>query len=168
MKTALITGATGMIGGLVLQECLNNSEIGKVISISRKKTGVKHQKLVEIIHQDFLDYTTIKEYFENIDVAYFCIGVYTGAVSRNEFRRITVDYTKIFADTLKNKSPEATFCFLSGAGADQKEKSRMMFAKDKGIAENYLIKQNFGDLYIFRPLIFILLLPERSQTSLIN
>jgi len=151
MKTAIITGATGMTGGLVLQECLNSPEIGKVISIGRRASGLRHEKLTEVIHTNFLDYSTIEEHFENIDIAYFCIGVYTGAVSRDEFRTITIDYTKSFANMLKSKSPGATFCFLSGAGADQKEKSRMMFAKDKGIAENFLIRQQFRQLHIFRP-----------------
>ncbi|MDF1549301.1 MAG: NAD-dependent epimerase/dehydratase family protein, partial [Bacteroidales bacterium] len=78
MKTVIITGASGMTGGLVLQECLYNSEIGKIISISRKSTGLKHAKLHEIIHHDFNNYSSIAEYFENADIAYFCIGVYTG------------------------------------------------------------------------------------------
>ncbi|MDF1547759.1 MAG: NAD-dependent epimerase/dehydratase family protein [Bacteroidales bacterium] len=151
MKTAIITGASGMIGGLVLQECLNSDYIGKVISITRRPIGIKHDKLKEIIHHDFNNYSSIAAHFENIDIAYFCIGVYTGAVSRDEFRTITVDYTKAFAEMFKNKSPNATFCFLSGAGADQKEKSRMMFAKDKGVAENFLINLQFSQLYIFRP-----------------
>jgi len=50
---------------------------------------------------------------------------------------ITVDYTKAFAEMLKKHNPQAVFCFLSGAAADQTEKSRMMFAKDKGILINY-------------------------------
>jgi len=150
-KTVLITGASGMVGGLVLQECLDSSEISKVISIGRKSTGIQHDKLTEVIHKNFLDYSVVTDYFKNIDVAYYCIGVYTGAVPRDEFRLITIDYTKAFAEILKEQSPGATFCFLSGAGADQKEKSRMMFAMDKGIAENFLINQNFKQLYIFRP-----------------
>ncbi len=150
-KTALITGATGMVGGLVLKECLNNENIEKVISISRKPTGIQHDKLIEVIHFNFLDFTGKEDHFKNIDIAYFCIGVYTGAVSKEKFKTITVDYTKVFADLLKDKSPQARFCFLSGMGADQTEKSKMMFARDKGIAENYLIKKEFYGLHIFRP-----------------
>ena len=150
MKTAIITGATGMVGGLVLNECLQNPEIEKVISINRKSLDIKHKKLIEISHSDFLDYSSIEEYFENVDMAYFCIGVYTGSVSREIFRTITVDYLKAFVDMIKSKSPEATFCFLSGAGADSKEKSRMIFARDKGIAENFLIRE-LKKVHIFRP-----------------
>ncbi|MDA3891891.1 MAG: NAD(P)H-binding protein [Salinivirgaceae bacterium] len=150
-KKVLITGATGMVGGLVLLECLANSEIESVTSIVRRASGINHEKLIEVIHNDFTDYSAIKVHFMGVDIVYFCIGVYTGAVARDEFRKITVDYIVEFAKMLKGKSPEATFCFLSGAGADPKEKSRMMFAKAKGVAENFLIKQNFGALYIFRP-----------------
>lgn len=150
-KKVIITGATGMVGSLVLQECLNSDEISEIVSISRKSAEIKHEKLTEIIHEDFTDYSTISDAFENIDVAYFCIGVYTGAVSREKFRKITVDYTVAFANALKAQSPDAAFCFLSGAGADRSEKSRMMFAKDKGIAENFLFRQNFKKLFVFRP-----------------
>lgn len=151
MKNVLITGATGMIGGLVLQECLQSTNISKVTSFVRKESGIKNNKLTEVVVNDFTNYSVYEEYFKSIDIVYFCVGVYTGAVSRDEFRKITVDYTKAFADKLKELSPNAAFCFLSGAGADQKEKSRMMFAKDKGIAENYLLKKHLKQLTIFRP-----------------
>ena len=52
---------------------------------------------------------------------------------------------------LKQQSPNATFCFLSGQGADSSEKSRILFAKEKGIAENYLLRLQFANTYIFRP-----------------
>jgi len=39
--------------------------------------------------EDFLDYSKIEMYFKNQDIAYYCIGVYTGSVSRDEFKKIT-------------------------------------------------------------------------------
>lgn len=101
--------------------------------------------------KDFTNYAGLEENFENIDVACYCIGVYTGAVNREKFREITVDYTIAFADLLKKKSPDATVCFLSGAGSDQSEKSRMMFAKDKGVAENYIVNLGMSKVHTFRP-----------------
>lgn len=150
-KNILLTGTTGMIGNIILQKCLNNPNIAKVTSISRKSTGSKHPKLVEVLHQDFTDFSSISQHFQNQDVAHYCLGVYTGQVNRELFRKITVDFTKAFGETLKQYSPMATFCFLSGAGADSTEKSRVAFAKDKGIAENILIKLKFKQVYIFRP-----------------
>lgn len=151
MKKAIITGATGMVGGIVLRKCLESPEIGQVISISRRASGVEHDKLTEVLHADFLDLSSLSAHFEQVDVAYFCLGVYTGQVPNDLFETITVDYTKVFADALKAASPGAHFCFLSGEGADPKEKSRVAFARLKGVAENYLIKQDFGALHIFRP-----------------
>lgn len=151
MKRVIITGSTGMIGGIVLRECLHSTDIEKVTVLVRKPTGLRHPKLNEIVVADFLDYSTMASHFVQQDVAYFCIGVYTGQVPDNEFKTITVDYTRAFADALKQGSPNATFCFLSGDGADQKEKSRMSFARYKGMAENYLKSKQFGQLYIFRP-----------------
>lgn len=140
-----------MVGGIVLRECLASKEIAKVTVITRRSTGVEHAKLEEVIHADFTDFSTIKEHFQSQDVAYFCIGVYTGQVPNDVFKRITVDFTKAFATSLKEESPQATFCFLSGEGADPKEKSRVSFARFKGMAENFLIQQDFDQLYIFRP-----------------
>ena len=151
MKTVIITGATGMVGGIVLQECLNSEVIGKVVSISRRSTGIQHPKLEEVIHSDFMNYSGLEAHFKNIDAAYFCIGVYTGQFPDDKFKEITVDYVHVFGDVLHKNSPKSTFCLLSGAGADPKEKSRMSFAKYKGMAENYLIQKGFGQLYILRP-----------------
>lgn len=150
MKNILITGATGMVGSIVLQQCFQSSEIGKITSFVRRPLGIKHNKLHEVIISDFTDYSETENYFENIDIVYFCIGVYTGAVSDEKFKEITVDYIKSFVDKLKVKSPDAMFCFLSGAGADRTGKSKMSFAKYKGMAEKYLF-DNLKNVYSFRP-----------------
>jgi uncharacterized protein YbjT (DUF2867 family) len=151
MKNIIITGSNGMIGGLILRYCLERDDVAKVTSIVRKKSGIVHPKLSEIIHENFPDYSSITEHFKNQDIAFYCIGVYTGQVPKEEFRKITVDFTEAFAKTLRSSSEKTTFCFLSGAGADSSEKSSVMFARDKGVAENILLKLNFAHTYIFRP-----------------
>ncbi len=150
-RNVIITGATGMVGELILKECLNHPDILQVTSISRSPLRLEDKKIIEIRRDDFTDYTSIEQHFKNISIAFFCLGVYTGQVSRNEFRSITIDYTRVFVETLKRNSPQAVLCFLSGQGADQKESSRLAFAKDKGIAENLIINQQLGETYIFRP-----------------
>lgn len=151
MKKVLITGATGMVGGIVLRHCLEDDRIGEVVSISRRTVGIEHPKLKEVIHADFSDLSALDHVMTGVGAAYYCIGVYTGAVPKDVFRKITVEYTEAFVNALKAHSPEATFCFLSGAGADQTEKSRVMFARDKGAAENLLLAAGFPETYIFRP-----------------
>ena len=151
MKNIIIAGSSGMIGNLVLQNCLKRDDVQKVTSITRRKSGKDHTKLLEVVHTDFLNYTALNKYFKSQDLCFYCIGVYTGQVPGDEFRKITVDYTRAFAEALKQNSPATTFCFLSGQGADQSEKSLFMFAKAKGIAENFLLGLHFAHTYIFRP-----------------
>jgi nucleoside-diphosphate-sugar epimerase len=150
-KRVIIAGSSGMIGSLILSQCLAREDVSQVTILVRRASGISHPRLVEVIHNDFLDYKPVEAFFRNQDVCFFCIGVYTGQVPADEFTRITVDYTKAFGDMLKRQSPRASFCFLSGQGADAKEKSRILFAREKGKAENYLLNLKFPAAYIFRP-----------------
>lgn len=139
-----------MVGSLLLTDCLNSEKISEVTSLVRKPTGLKHQKLTEIVMQDFEDYSEHFDLFKEIDTAFFCLGVYTGQVSDEMFRKITVDYAVKFAAALERESPGATICLLSGAGADRTEKSKTAFARYKGMAENQISNLNLK-FYSFRP-----------------
>ncbi len=150
MKKVLIVGATGMIGSLVLKHCLEHPKVGSIVSISRKASQLTHAKLQEYLHDDFLNYENFANQFEHCDMAFFCIGVYTGQVTDARFKEITVDYAVAFAEQLKRSNPKARLCFLSGAGADRTEKSRTSFAKYKGMAENFLASSGL-EFYSFRP-----------------
>lgn len=153
MKTnrIILTGATGMIGGSALRFCLDHPDVGRVTTIGRRSVGLKHARLREVFHDDFLDYVAVTGTFERQDVALYCLGVYTGAVPDDAFQRITVDYTEAFAKALFEKSPQAAFCFLSGQGADPSGKSRMAFARYKGAAERILLGMGFPRVHLFRP-----------------
>ena len=111
---------------------------------------------------DFTDYTQTDIDFTDSDVVFFCIGVYTGAVDRDLFRAITVDYPVALAKAVHQLSPDATFCLLSGAGADRSEKSSTAFAKDKGIAENKLAEIGFSAFHTFRPAYIYPVVPRKE------
>lgn len=150
-KKVVITGSTGMIGSKILQLCLHSSEINEVISLVRKPTGLTHQKYFEVVVPDFLNYENYVQHFNNVDIVFYCLGVYTGAVPPVEFRKINFDYPYNLAKTIHSYSPQATFCLLSGQGADRSEKSTMQFARDKGAIENALSALHFKSFYTFRP-----------------
>ena len=147
----VIVGATGMVGGFALRYALNHPSVGIVTVIGRRTLGISHPKLKELLHPDFIDCSALAQPLSGQDAAVFCLGVYTGAVPDEEFRKITVDYTVEFARVLRANSPGAAFSFLSGSGADQTEQSRMAFARYKGKAEKALLADGFPRLYIFRP-----------------
>ena len=147
----LITGATGMVGSLILNHCLDSDRVSQVTSLVRRSSGIQHNKLDELIVNDFLALDENLPCFESVDVIYYCMGVYTGAVDREQFRKITVDCPETLAKIVVKKNPNARFCLLSGAGADRTEKSRFMFAKDKGTIENRLAEMGFRSFHSFRP-----------------
>jgi len=150
-KRIIITGATGMVGGCALRICLENPDVSRVTVLGRNRTGINDARLHEVVVDDFTDYSALTDALENQDAALFCLGVYTGAVPDDLFRQITVDYTLAFAKALHRASPQAAFCFLSGQGADPTEKSRMTFARYKGVAETGLLDMGFRRVHIFRP-----------------
>jgi uncharacterized protein YbjT (DUF2867 family) len=150
-KRVVIIGATGMVGGYALRYALAHPSVGLVTSIARKTVGISHPKLKEVMHQDFADCSALASALSEQDAAIFCLGAYTGVVSDEELRRVTVDYTIEFARVLRDSSPEAAFSFLSGMGADPSGRSRAAFAHYKGKAETALLAGGFSRVYIFRP-----------------
>jgi uncharacterized protein YbjT (DUF2867 family) len=150
-KRLVIVGATGMVGGYALRYAIENTAVRTVTSIGRKKVGISHPKLTEVLHRDFADCSALERVLSGQDAAVFCLGTYTGSASDAELRTTTVDYTIEFARVLHGSSPDAAFSFLSGNGADPTGRSRMPFARYKGEAENALLVAGFPHVYLFRP-----------------
>jgi uncharacterized protein YbjT (DUF2867 family) len=150
-KRLVIVGATGLVGGYALRYALDNSAVKSVTSIGRKRLGISHPKLKEILHQDFADCSSLADVLSGQDAAVYCLGTYTGSVSDSELRAITADYTIEFARVLRISSPNSAFSFLSGNGADPTGRSRLAFARYKGQAEKALLATGFPRVYLFRP-----------------
>ena len=150
----IITGATGMVGEGVLLECLDDNRVEKILVITRKPTGYEHSKLEEVIHSDFFDLSAVEENLEGYDACFFCAGVSSLGLKKETYFRLTYTMTMAFAEAIGRQSPEASFCYVSGAGTDSSEKGRLMWARVKGKTENDLMKLNL-DVYNFRPAFMI-------------
>jgi putative NADH-flavin reductase len=57
----ILFGATGMVGQGVLRECLLDPEVESVLAIGRTATGQQHERLHEIVHEDFCDFSPIED-----------------------------------------------------------------------------------------------------------
>jgi hypothetical protein len=147
----IIFGTTGMVGEGVLDECLNHSDVESVLVINRRPCGITHDKLKEIIHQDFYDFSPIEDQLFGYNACYFCLGVSSVGMIEEDYRRITHDMTMNIAKLLVKNNPQMTFCYVSGAGTDSTENGRSMWARIKGKTENDLMKLPFKDSYMFRP-----------------
>ncbi len=147
----IITGATGMIGESVLDQCLKHTQIGNVLILNRRPSGFQHPKLKELVLADLSDISSIKDELADYDACFSCIGVSSVGMDEPTYTRLTYDLTIGFARGLAEINPLMTFCYISGAGTDSTEKGRSMWARVKGKTENDLMKLGFKQVYNFRP-----------------
>ncbi len=148
-NNVIITGATGMVGEGVLIQCLNSPEINSVLVINRKPCGYTHQKLKEIIHADFFDFSGIEDHLTGYNACFFCLGITSVGVDEDKYYKMTYTLTMHVAETLSKLNNDMTFCYVSGGGTN--ENGRLKWAQVKGKTENDLMKLPFEQVFNFRP-----------------
>lgn len=147
----IITGATGMVGEGVLQECIANPKVEKILLINRRPSGYSSPKMEELIHPDLGDISPVAEKIKGYDACYFCAGISSVGMSEEQYTKVTYNLTLGFGGTLAECNPQMIFCYVSGAGTDSTEKGKQMWARVKGKTENDLVKLPFKGVYNFRP-----------------
>ncbi len=149
--SVLITGATGSAGSGVLHACLEHPMVKRVSVLVRRRAGKEHEKLIEVVHDDFLDYSKVEKRLKGLDACFWCLGVSQSKVRREaDYTRITYGYTMAAAKVLEKHNPGITFCYLTGVGSDSTGKSRWMWARVKGRTAKHLRRFNFK-VYDLRP-----------------
>ncbi len=162
----VLFGATGMVGSGVLLECLDSPRVSSVLAIGRSSTGVRHSKLREILHRDFLEFNSLREEFVGVDACFFCLGVSSFRMKETDYRRLTHDVTLAAATSLLAVRPQLTFIYVSGEGTDSTARGRTMWARVKGQTEKELLEMPFKAAYMFRPGYIQPLRGVRSRTSI--
>lgn len=147
----VIFGATGMVGYEVLLRAIEKDEITKIITIGRNKTNINSNKVEEIIHDDFTNYSDLKSILQNTQACFYCLGVYQNAVGREQFWHITVNYVKALIECFEKTNPLIKFCLFSAQGAKLDGSSWFRFGNAKGAAEKILLDSQITDKFIFRP-----------------
>lgn len=147
----IITGATGMVGEGVLQICLRHPQITDVLVINRKPCGVEHAKLKEVIHADFYDLGAVEEQLRGYNACFFCLGISSVGVSREEYYKTTYTLTMHMGETLSRLNPDMVFDYISGGGTDSSEQGRLYWARVKGKTENDLRRLPFRRAFAVRP-----------------
>lgn len=142
-----------MVGEGILHQCLDNNNITEVLLINRKKCGVEHTKVKEIIHSNFFDFSSIEHQINGYDACFFCLGVSSVAMKQAAYTQLTYTLTMHVATTLARLNSNMIFCYISGASTDSTEQGKLMWARVKGKTENDLMKLNFRKVYNFRPAI---------------
>ncbi len=111
----VIFGSSGMVGQGALRECLGDREVGQVLSVVRAPSGNAHEKLHEIVHNNFLDFTPIENELAGLDGCLYCLGVTSTGTSEENYARITYEFTIAAATTLLKIIYGLAAPFLSAA-----------------------------------------------------
>lgn len=156
----ILFGATGMIGEGALIECLKDPDVREVLAVVRRPTGRSHDKLRELVHADFLDYSAVEAQLRGYDACLFCLGIASSGMTEADYRRITYDFSMSAGKVLVRLNPQMRLCFISGAGTSLE--SRPMWARVKGEAERDLLALPWRSAHMFRP---ALIQPLEGVTS---
>ena len=145
MKTALVVGASGLIGKHLTHKLLASQYYQKVTIIVRKKLDIEHQKLEQLV-MDFDKIDTSKIIADDI---FCCLGTtMKQAGSKDAFYKVDFTYPLNFAKAgLANGAKQ--FLVITAMGAD--ERSWIYYNRVKGEIEKALSDLRFPTLIILRP-----------------
>ena len=147
MKTALVFGSSGLVGGHLLSQLIENDDYNKIKIFVRSEPEINDPK-VEIIKTDFNNLENHKEDIKGDD-CFFCIGTTKqNSPDKSEYRRVELDVPKQIAQISKSNSVNS-FLFVSSGYADPKSSGD--YLKFKGEVEEELKRLNFSKLGIMRP-----------------
>ncbi len=148
-QTALVIGASGLIGGFVVEELLNDKDFKTVRVLVRRNLTLIHPKL----QQEIVNFNDINDYTEKFgvgDVIFCCIGT-----TQNKVKGDKVAYEKIDFDIPVNAARMGIvnkfkkYLIVSSVGAN--ENSSNFYLKLKGKTENAMKQFSYQSISIFRP-----------------
>lgn len=152
MAKVLVFGGSGVIGRGVLEAAAADPRVSEVVALQRRPVEPPIERVRTVSVQDFGDLSPVAAEFRGAKAVVFALGISQTQVSGEaEYVRITVDFALEAARMLARESPGATFVYVSGGGADSTEKSRILFARVKGRAENLLRKEPGLRVVLARP-----------------
>lgn len=147
MKTAIVLGATGLVGSELIRQLLEHPDYSTVLVFVRRSTGITHPKLAEHL----VDFEKIEEWRHLIkgDVLFSALGT-TLNKAGSKAAQYRIDYTyqhEVAAAAAANGIP--CYVLISSAGAS--EKSPIFYSKMKGELDLAVQKLTFASVRILRP-----------------
>jgi uncharacterized protein YbjT (DUF2867 family) len=147
VKTALLFGASGLVGNHLLNQLISNNNYSKIKLFVRSSIEISDPK-IEIIQTDFNNLENHKEDIKGDD-CFFCIGTTKkNSPDKNEYKRVELEVPKQIAQIAKSNSVNS-FVFISSGYADPKSSGD--YLRFKGEVEEELKRLNFSKLGIMRP-----------------
>jgi uncharacterized protein YbjT (DUF2867 family) len=155
-RTALVAGASGLVGGFVLDGLLESPLYQQVCSLGRRPLPKQHPKLTQLT----VDFARLEhQALPAAEDAFCCLGtLIKKAGSQEAFRAVDHDAVLAFAQAAR-KAGARRFLLVSALGADAG--SRIFYNRVKGEAEEHLKAVGFESLVLLRP---SLLLGDRTES----
>jgi len=140
-KTALVLGATGLVGRALVQQLLTDARYGAVICLVRRPVAANlfrdpDRKLQPMV----IDYDQLQDYqgYFNVNHVYCCLGTtLKQAGSRAAFRKVDFEYVHVAAQLSRAQRCEG-FVWISSVGANAK--SKQFYLRVKGELENAIMR----------------------------
>lgn len=155
-KTAIISGASGLVGNHLLNLMLANNKYEKIYCLVRKPLSMEHANLEQIV----FDYNNEQAYsnLPKADDVFCCLGTtIKKAGSQEAFKKVDFEYPLKLAQAMISRSAKS-FHVITALGSSAE--SNIFYNKVKGELEAALKKIKFEQLYIYRP---SLLLGNREE-----
>ena len=147
MKTAIVFGSTGLIGGHLVNQLIQDNYYTKIKIFVRSQTSINNEK-VEVINIDFNNLGNHKTEITGDD-CFFCIGTTKqNSPDKNDYQKVELDIPKEIAQIAKANSVKS-FIFVSSIYANPNSSGN--YVKFKGLVEEELKRLNFSKLGILRP-----------------
>jgi len=146
-KTAILLGATGLTGGLLLEKLIADASYEKIKLFSRSSAHITSNKVEEYL-VDLLNLEASKNQFFG-DEVFCCIGT-TAAKTIDKKKYKSIDYgIPVAAAKLAKQNNINTFIVLSSMGADVS--SSVFYSKTKGEMERDVLAQKIPQTFVLRP-----------------
>ena len=148
-RTALITGATGLVGKALVRLLLDKDYYQKIIILSRRELDIKDNRIVMVILDDFDKMEEVADQLNAHDV-YCGLGTtLKQAGSKEQFRKIDVEWPVRLAKIVMGLPDFEQFLMVTSHGANSD--SPLFYNQVKGEVEDELIKLEMKSLKIFQP-----------------
>ena len=146
-KKAIIAGATGLIGGQLLEILLQADTYSEVLILVRKKLDITHPKLTQLV----FDFDQIENHSASItgDAVFSCLGTTRNKTpDRNVYYKIDHDYPLRLAK-LSQANGIKQFHLVSSIGANPR--SGTFYIRLKGETERDISALNFYSSFMYEP-----------------
>ena len=146
-RTALVAGATGLVGGLCVQLLLQDESYSRVTILVRRPTPLAHHKLNSIV-VDFDNLQSVSDQIRADDI-FLCLGTTNAETAdRGKYHKIDVEYPARIAAIAKANGASRV-CLVSSLGANPN--SGQWYIRYKGEVEEEIKRLGFDSVNIFRP-----------------